>query len=180
MTFTEVVLRGNGDVVERREHSCAAIRAGGDSGELARLFGLLFAIVLPPDRPGPLFRYPVCEEPRAEVLWLQAEPYTAAACLDVRGLAACYCLLLSGRDPASEAAELAALQRLLVGVLAETGCEPGFGLLSITERPALVRIEACDGLSRADRRLVSDLALSATAVFFERVATRPWGRIDQG
>jgi hypothetical protein len=102
------------------------------------------------------------------------------AFFQLHGMETGTCMLLSGRDPAAEADMLAAEQELLVGLLAGTGCEPGFGLLSITERPALVRIELRSGLSAEDLCVLSELALSLAAVFFERVATPHCGRIDQG
>jgi hypothetical protein len=171
MTFTEVVFEMTGDISARRAVTCPARPGAAAGGPLARRYGLRLAERLGPGWAGPVhFRWPVRGLRGGELEWQQADPFSALASFRVCGLRAGQCMLLSGRDPASDANAVAIMQFVLIALLAGTAHEPGFALFALTERPAVVRVSCPRRLRPAGRRVLAAVIRSLAASFFAWVA----------
>jgi hypothetical protein len=163
MRFTEVFFEVTGDISARRAITCPAPAGDAPGRRLADCLGAGWR--------GPVwFRWPLSRPRGVELEWQQAEPSSALASFRRRGLPVGQCVLLSGRDPAYDAATVGAMQVLVVSLLEGTGYEPGFGLLSVTERPAVLRVGLPRRLDGAERRVLSALIHSLAASFFAWVA----------
>ncbi|MGH7214792.1 MAG: hypothetical protein ACREIT_08510 [Tepidisphaeraceae bacterium] len=78
-------------------------------------------------------------------------------------------LLVSGQDPSADALTLEAFQSHLVRELHDTGFEPAFDLLQLTERPLVATINFEAPEAPGDRRLFALTDRCLAAAFFRKL-----------
>lgn len=72
--------------------------------------------------------------------WRASSPSSGIATLRLDRELASVCLLLCGRDASSDDATVQALQQRLLRELHDTGIEPGFDLMHLSERPLVASL----------------------------------------
>lgn len=89
------------------------------------------------------------------VRWRAAAPTAGIATIKCRGELTALSLLVTGKEPDADRITLESFQRHLLRELHDTGFEPAFGLLGLTERPLVATINFAPPVERADQVLVA-------------------------
>ena len=71
--------------------------------------------------------------------------------IDLNGELAAFSLFVTGKEPEADRITLETFQRHLLRELRDTGFEPAFGLLGLTERPLVATINFAPPVEKADK-----------------------------
>lgn len=85
------------------------------------------------------------------VRWRAAAPTAGIATVKCRGELAAFSLFVAGKEPEADRITLETFQRHLLRELHDTGFEPAFGLLGLTERPLVATINFAPPVEKADK-----------------------------
>ncbi len=98
--------------------------------------------------------------------WLASAPSAGIVTLRCQSVLASLSLLASGQNPTADMLTLQAFQRHLVAELRDTGFEPAFGLLDLTERPLVATVNFSAPPTAADRMTVALADRCFAAAYF--------------
>jgi hypothetical protein len=149
-SFWVADLNARGELQAKAEHRYQQLERLPDAAELIIQFSTL------------LWRYPEEFEtslsPPFAHLWIRwraAAPTAGIATLRCRSELASLSLLASGKDPNADRITFEAFQRHLLRELHDTGFEPAFTLLDLTERPLVATINFAPPSDQSDQFLVA-------------------------
>lgn len=101
--------------------------------------------------------------------WRASSETTGVSTLRWRGQVVSLSLIASGKDPEADSHTLGAFQQHLLNELHDTGFEPSFGLLNLTERPLAATISLLVPPEPEDREIFALADRCFAASYFRRL-----------
>ena len=109
---------------------------------------------------------PLVPGTRVDCRWLATSDTTGLLSLRCEGELGTFSLLISGKDKQSDEITIAAFQRHLLQMLHDTGFEPAFDLLQLSDRPLLATMALRSPAGRADQATIALADRCFAASFF--------------